>query len=300
MILQPRSRGDAENNPPPPPPSASPRLGGENHFGFNPALGRRLCQLSAAAYLPGLAPETREIESGDGETRAVISLLGESIAVAFRGTRDLRNWITDIDCLQTGYPIFDWGACRLHTGFWRAWLAVEQKLWTALAALDTRPATRNTRIFYTGHSLGGALAMIAADRFRRAFHRQPIVYTFGQPRVGNPYWARMYDLSLKAFTWRVVHADDIVPRVPWLLGDFRHCGQEAFYGPPQIGRAEQRAQAGISSPFCLRDALDNFRLNPGVLEKIPWDARNAARELRSGKLALLADHHVDSYLALFK
>jgi hypothetical protein len=39
--------------------------------------------------------------------------------------------------------------------------------------------------------------------------------------------------------------------------------------------------------------------DPGVWRKLPFDLRNAARELRHGKIALLADHHVDTYCALF-
>jgi len=43
-----------------------------------------------------------------------------------------------------------------------------------------------------------------------------------------------------------------------------------------------------------------FLLNPSPIERLPWDIRNAARELRHGKIALLEDHHIDSYLALFR
>ena len=56
------------------------------------------------------------------------------------------------------------------------------------------------------------------------------VYTFGQPRVGDSTFRECYNFSgLMGRTFRVVHADDIVPRVPWLLGAYRHAGHEVFY-----------------------------------------------------------------------
>ena len=40
-------------------------------------------------------------------------------------------------------------------------------------------------------------------------------------------------------------------------------------------------------------------MDPFVLSKVPFDVRNALREGRRGSLALLADHHVNTYLGLF-
>jgi hypothetical protein len=114
------------------------------------------------------------------------------------------------------------------------------------------------------------------------------VYTFGQPRVGDSTFRDCYNFSgLLGRTFRVVHADDIVPRMPWLLGAYRHAGHEVFHIGDRIQNSEFRGS-------------DFWLLDPGFFAKLPWDLRNAWRELCQGKVALLADHHVSTYLNLFQ
>ena len=114
--------------------------------------------------------------------------------------------------------------------------------------LDSMAAGRKN-IFFCGHSLGGALAMLAAARWAArsgagnsaancgsltsASSVEPPraatwVYSFGQPRVGNRAWACWYDRQLRQRSFRVVHAEDVVARVPWLLGMYRHAGRKFF------------------------------------------------------------------------
>ncbi len=51
------------------------------------------------------------------------------------------------------------------------------------------------------------------------------VYTFGMPRVGGKQFAGEYNpSSLGAITYRLVHGDDIVPRVPPPELGYRHVG----------------------------------------------------------------------------
>ena len=71
----------------------------------------------------------------------------------------------------------------------------------------------------TGHSLGGALATLAAAR-----HQADVLWTFGAPRVGDALFAR--SLAGTAIG-RVVNGNDPVPAVPppgrpWR---FRHPGR---------------------------------------------------------------------------
>lgn len=69
-------------------------------------------------------------------------------------------------------------------------------------------------IWFTGHSLGGALATLAARRFPKAH----AVYTFGAPRVGNAAFAKHFPIP----THRFVNGYDFVPHIPvWGLNFFK-------------------------------------------------------------------------------
>jgi hypothetical protein len=156
-------------------------------------------------------------------------------------------------------------------------------------------AVKPGRIWITGHSLGGALGMLFAWRMRRNFTPAG-VYTFGQPRIGDRAFSDAYEaLGLKSLTWRVVHAADVVPRVPWFPGSYRHAGHEAFYGSDQW--PAPRAFGG--------DQHCPLTTNHSPLLDLPWprklllDAPELLREWTHPRLALLADHHINNYLRLF-
>uniref|UniRef100_A0A914W4I4 Fungal lipase-like domain-containing protein n=1 Tax=Plectus sambesii TaxID=2011161 RepID=A0A914W4I4_9BILA len=71
-------------------------------------------------------------------------------------------------------------------------------------------------ISFTGHSLGGALASLAAVRTVKDGYRtsnQIKLITFGQPRVGDSTFAAMHD-QLIPYSFRVVNKADLVPHLP--------------------------------------------------------------------------------------
>ncbi|CAM6100070.1 unnamed protein product [Calypogeia fissa] len=79
----------------------------------------------------------------------------------------------------------------------------------------------NAKLFITGHSLGGALAMLYAGMLyyfgeNSVANRIGSVYTFGQPRVGDETFAQFMldNLTIERY-FRVVYCNDIVPRLPF-------------------------------------------------------------------------------------
>jgi triacylglycerol lipase len=225
---------------------------------FSVKIGRTLCQASADSY------RESDIDNAASDIHVLIRRDWPDVVVAFRGTADARNWLTDLDC-----DLWHDAICgRIHRGFHCAlesvWDALEGELCSAKCG----------RLWVTGHSLGGALAMLFAW-----YWDGPIagVYTFGQPRVGNARFRDNYNFMRGRRTFRVVHGDDIVPRVPWRLGMYRHAGHEVFATRSGEFRVDQ---AGTAKVFC--------------------ELRNAWRELGRKKVALLADHHVNTYLPLFQ
>jgi triacylglycerol lipase len=125
---------------------------------------------------------------------------------------------------------------RVHRGFKcevdDLWPRLEQAL-----VNNTRP------LWFTGHSLGGAMAAICAGRCKLSYIRSNprALYTFGSPRIGTRRYVN--HVHLEAFRW--VNNNDIVPRLPpsWL--GYRHKGQEVYlnaYGQIRRLTAWQRVK----------------------------------------------------------
>ena len=176
--------------------------------------------------------------------------------VAFAGTDPLKveDWITDFT------PALS--ASNLHGGFENA----VNTVWPAISsAIANRPADEQA-LFFTGHSLGSALAMIAAARAERELQQgdATAVYSFGGPRVGGAAFFEEYTPKLGACTFRLVHGGDVVATVP-PTGDFRHVGRciqcpsdGRFDGPQtETSAAEQNEPDFIEST--LQDGLADFR-----------------------------------------
>ena len=130
------------------------------------------------------------------------------VVVAFRGTeKKVADWLTDADCK----PEVD-GQKKVHRGFLKALTGnrdVSNRTVTDIVklALQSEDA-QGLPVFITGHSLGGALALLTTVLV--APDVNGACYTFGAPRVANCEYFR----NLKTPVYRVVNSSDAVPRVP--------------------------------------------------------------------------------------
>ena len=124
--------------------------------------------------------EILETFDSDG-TQAILVSSDTSIALAFRGTE--MTSIKDIKSDIKAQPMQCETGGKIHTGFKEAFDKVALDIQNTLnkETLKAKP------LFITGHSLGGALATIAAKKLS---HKGGIAacYTFGSPRVGNDKW----------------------------------------------------------------------------------------------------------------
>lgn len=135
------------------------------------------------------------------------------LVLAFRGTeKKISDWLTDARCIPVVY-----GKDKIHKGFYRAFCinkdadgnTVEDKVTAILNTQKAKDESENPLpLFITGHSLGGALALLATKQV--ASDVNGACYTFGAPRVGNYEYFR----SIKTPVFRIVNSSDIVPRVP--------------------------------------------------------------------------------------
>jgi len=124
------------------------------------------------------------------------------VVISFRGTANIEDWLSDADASQVQDS--NYGGL-VHAGFAQAmntiWPLMQSKLPSAIGS---------RRLWVTGHSLGAALATLAALRLKNENVAVSAVYTYGSPRVGNPDFYSVYSLS----NYRFVNNNDIVPHVP--------------------------------------------------------------------------------------
>ena len=156
-------------------------------------------------------------------TEVFVATDSQVILCAFRGTESdqVEDWITDARIKLTPGPL----GSKCHRGFKNAL----NHVWPELRDLleDFQNASQN--IWFTGHSLGGALAMLAAAS--RLDEEKPVagLYTFGQPRVGDRGFAIRFDALLGDSTFRFVNQQDIVTRVPPRVLNYKHAGTACYF-----------------------------------------------------------------------
>lgn len=111
----------------------------------------------------------------------------------------------------------------VHKGFQDAL----NHIWPAMSAAALGYATQYcdgiegvNRISFTGHSLGGGIAMLAATKFlaensgpTSPLRQRTEVYTFGQPKVGNHHFVCKAN-SLIRRIYRIRNAGDCVWKLP--------------------------------------------------------------------------------------
>jgi len=176
------------------------------------------------------------------DTKGMVFWGNNTIAVAFEGTSSFENALTDINFLKVYHPptrtapmSSSWGSklipvpVRVHKGFLNAWTknGFDQRVLAKIHQIineefsyqdiesntDSRSGSAIS-VYVTGHSLGGALATLAAHAIKSAHPSVDMtVYTFGSPRVGNKSFAYEYN-TLVNNHFGLISGQDPVSRQP--------------------------------------------------------------------------------------
>ena len=153
---------------------------------------------------------------------AILSFRGSEIwkrNERFDPSQIMADFKTNIDI-----RLSDWiGGGKVHAGFKSALDGVWDEMLPELKRLQDQKVP----LWVTGHSLGAALATLAADRLQDVQG----LYTFGSPRVGNQEFQKRFSPS----AFRVVNGRDIVADVP-PKGPYRHIGARILID--QTGRVQ--------------------------------------------------------------
>ena len=236
---------------------------------FDAANARELAAWSEFAYGKPADVPGSFLSAPSTDTQVLVVEQADCIIIAFRGTKELRDWITDAEFVRKLLvEEADGSRCEVHAGFLDAYASIIERLTShlRLIVVGERP------IYITGHSLGGALAIIAALELKRQKFNVAHIYTFGQPRVGNAAFAQLYNWSLQDSTFCVVAESDPVPLLPTLLMGYRDCGTEKFL-----------RQDGV------------LQTDPFIGLELFLDVMNAVAAWRRGSLGLLPNHFIHHY-----
>jgi pimeloyl-ACP methyl ester carboxylesterase len=219
----------------------------------------------------------RWIENKRSDTQAVVAVKDDCLVISFRGTKGAKDFLTDILFRKEPFRVGrgkSGSAGRVHRGFLGAFSSVWNKV---LAAVDELGPDRP--IFVTGHSLGAALAQLAALSLAAKGKRVAGVYLYGSPRAGDEDFVQAYNQLLESRTYLHINNTDIVTTVPPAWLGFRHVGQPArrFDEGHQLLTPDRGPDTQEAAPPVDMDAA-NRRLMDRAAEAIA--ASNAYLELK--------------------
>lgn len=237
----------------------------------------QLARLADLVYLDGPQLDlelqtfllTGQLRSVGDDTQYLYARGADYDVLICRGTEGkLADIRTDAQCPLINWPLGSHS--KAHQGFCTQADAV-------LADLQQQQpqAGLERPLWITGHSLGGALAILLAFKLSlKPGNKLAGVVTFGQPKVGDAQLTQAITQQLLPFYRRYVNQRDIVPKLP-PLPDYRHSGQLYYF-----------------------DDLDQLQLNPPrwlmLLDQVLCDADQAEAALRQH----LDDHKMKNYVSL--
>ena len=244
--------------------------------GYSPANCWWLSNLAHLAYYDE-QPLRAELEKVNLElvdffdvegTQGFLAKTSDYAVLAFRGTEpdEFRDTLQDI---KIPLVPFDRPG-NVHAGFLEALEHVWQQVEPGLQALEAS----GIPVWITGHSLGAALATLAAARWPPA-----ALFTFGSPRVGDSDFHKgVSSLSIH----RAVNCADVVTTVPPAGFGYQHVGDLYFL-------TETSRMGKNPTKFAMR--LARMKAVTRYAARLPWLRRNwvTARSL--------ADHAIVNYSA---
>ncbi|KAB8242168.1 Alpha/Beta hydrolase protein [Aspergillus flavus] len=179
----------------------------------------------------------------------------KAIVVAFRGSYSIRNWVTDATFPQTDPGLCD--GCKAELGFWTAWKVVRDRIIKTLDEL--KPEHSDYKIVVVGHSLGAAIASLAAADLRTKNY-DAILYAYAAPRVANKPLAEF--ITNQGNNYRFTHNDDPVPKLPLLTMGYVHISPEYYITAPDNTTV-------TDNQVTVLDGYVNFKGNTGTSGGLP-------------------------------
>ncbi len=191
------------------------------------------------------------------------------IVLAFRGSETpnsidgFKDWLLtnakNFLVLPAGKIGTDFAAAGVSARFHRGFMESLDEIWPPLfQAVEAVVSKKDRPLFVTGHSLGGALALLAAWRLQRNMIPVHAVYTFGAPMVGNDVAAKAFEKEFPHRIFRYVDSGDLVPTLPTISmfsNEYWHCLTEVIVGGAQAPSESIKALASGSTDASMSQAV---------------------------------------------
>jgi predicted lipase len=195
---------------------------------------------------PDITPNCIDQSDTDTQCAVLVDAPENGLYIVFRGSENRADWDTNLNLekevidfqqeviqeqivenQETVYPYAgeSKSGAKMHRGFVSAYMSVRNPIHTCLKNQSA------THVVVTGHSLGGALATLAAVDLQYNFGNQAKIeiYTFGAPRVGNGGFRDSFNRRVPN-SYRFIYGMDIVPALPRPWQGYSHVDKEYRLG----------------------------------------------------------------------
>ena len=142
------------------------------------------------------------------DAQAYLWKYGSTVYICFRGTEDTRDILCDLDIRKHSVG----NDTKIHNGFYRQFCSIDDFIYADLQVLNQ--ISPYDTLVVCGHSLGGALATIAALYLALFLPSKKIkCFTFGCPRVGDVNFVKRFEAKVSEH-WRITNTEDPVSMIP--------------------------------------------------------------------------------------
>ncbi|CAI8601910.1 unnamed protein product [Vicia faba] len=258
------------------------------------------------------------LDNGPTDTQVAVwrDSVRRRLVIAFRGTEQTawKDFATDLMVIPAGLNPERIGGdfkqeVQVHRGFLSAYDSVRTRIISLIELAigyvdDNSEFTHKWQIYMTGHSLGGALAILLAlelssNQLAKRGAVSITMYNFGSPRVGNKRFAKVYNKNVKD-SWRIVNHKDIIPTMGRFMS-YCHINQPLFLAAgvsPNslenkdiLGNGYESDVFGESTPNIIINDFINGEME--LIEKLLQTEINIFRSIRDGSAYM--QHMEDFY-----
>lgn len=134
-----------------------------------------------------------------------VAEMEDGIVVAFKGTDNFNDFITDINITLTDLKPYG----PVHSGFYNAVSEIGPKMIKQIEIMLKELPPEKQMLYIVGHSKGGAMATVFSCQVKQITDNLRVI-TYGSPRVASKTFAQNYNLENYAY----VSFLDIVPHLP--------------------------------------------------------------------------------------